>query len=36
MSETLFMLCLFVLAVLALMAIGGVIYGLAVFCGVIR
>lgn len=32
----LFILCICVLALLALMAVGGLIYGLAVFCGVIK
>lgn len=36
MLETLFILCLFVLAMLGFMAIGGVFYGLALFCGLIK
>jgi len=36
MVEVLFLLSLFVLAVLTLMAVGGIAYGMALLCGLIK
>ncbi len=36
MIEAMFLLCLFVLAVLMLMAVGGIAYGVALLCGLIK
>lgn len=36
MLESLFMLCLFVLVLMSLLAAGCMVYALAMFCGVIK
>jgi len=36
MIEAIFLLCLFVLALMVLMAVGGIAYGLALLCGLIK